>query len=141
MPRCSGRCGRAVSRAVSPSSCNSCGPIRSSSPATQTICSKYQAYAAKKVDGKLKDYFDLLPRKRFTIIPVPEALAPFYTSGRGGLESCQMNTYDLPAGHSTTSPLLTLHECTPGHSFQAAIASEARRSPALPPQHLFLGVR
>ena len=87
------------------------------------------AYAAKRVDGKLKDYFDLLPRRRFTIIPVPEALAPFYTSGRGGLESCQMNTYDLPSRPLYNIPVLTLHECVPGHSFQAALAKEG---PALP---------
>lgn len=87
------------------------------------------AYAAKRVDGKLKDYFEVLPRKRFTIIPVPEALAPFYTSGRGGLESCQMNTYDLPSRPLYNIPVLTLHECTPGHSFQAAIASEGKALP------------
>lgn len=87
------------------------------------------AYAAKRVDGKLKDYFELLPRRRFTIIPVPDALAPFYTSGRGGLESCQMNTYDLPSRPLYNIPVLTLHECTPGHSFQAALAKEG---PALP---------
>jgi uncharacterized protein (DUF885 family) len=87
------------------------------------------AYAAKRVDGKLKDYFEVLPRRRFTIIPVPAALAPFYTSGRGGLESCQMNTYDLPSRPLYNIPVLTLHECTPGHSFQAALAKEG---PALP---------
>jgi uncharacterized protein (DUF885 family) len=87
------------------------------------------AYAAKRVDGKLKDYFELLPRRRFTIIPVPAALAPFYTSGRGGLESCQMNTYDLPSRPLYNIPVLTLHECSPGHSFQAALAKEG---PALP---------
>ena len=87
------------------------------------------AYAAKRVDGKLKDYFEVLPRRRFTIIPVPEALAPFYTSGRGGLESCQMNTYDLPSRPLYNIPVLTLHECNPGHSFQAAVANEG---PALP---------
>jgi uncharacterized protein (DUF885 family) len=87
------------------------------------------SYAAKRVDGKLKDYFEVLPRRRFTIIPVPAALAPFYTSGRGGLESCQMNTYDLPSRPLYNIPVLTLHECTPGHSFQAALAKEG---PALP---------
>lgn len=87
------------------------------------------AYAAKRVDGKLKDYFEVLPRKRFTIIPVPEALAPFYTSGRGGLESCQMNTYDLPSRPLYNIPVLTLHECIPGHSFQAALASEGKTLP------------
>jgi uncharacterized protein (DUF885 family) len=87
------------------------------------------AYAAKRVDGKLKDYFEVLPRYRFAIIPVPEALAPFYTSGRGGLEACQMNTYDLPSRPLYNIPVLTLHECTPGHSFQAAIAKEGSELP------------
>jgi uncharacterized protein (DUF885 family) len=87
------------------------------------------AYAAKRVDGKLKDYFDVLPRYRFAIIPVPAALAPFYTSGRGGLEACQMNTYDLPSRPLYNIPVLTLHECTPGHSFQAALAKEGSQLP------------
>ena len=87
------------------------------------------AYAAKRVDGKLKDYFEVLPRDRFAIIPVPEALAPFYTSGRGGLEACQMNTYDLPSRPLYNIPVLTLHECTPGHSFQAALAKEGSTLP------------
>jgi uncharacterized protein (DUF885 family) len=87
------------------------------------------AYAAKRVDGKLKDYFEVLPRYRFAIIPVPEALAPFYTSGRGGLEACQMNTYDLPSRPLYNIPVLTLHECTPGHSFQAALAKEGSALP------------
>ena len=88
------------------------------------------AYAAKRVDGKLKDYFEVLPRRRFTIIPVPEALAPFYTAGRGGLESCQMNTYNLPSRPVYNIPALTLHECAPGHSFQAALAEEGKALPS-----------
>jgi uncharacterized protein (DUF885 family) len=87
------------------------------------------AYAAKRVDGKLAQYFDLLPRRRFTIIPVPEALAPFYTAGRGGLESCQMNTYNLASRPLYNIPVLTLHECVPGHSFQAALAEEGKSLP------------
>ena len=87
------------------------------------------AYAAKRVDGKLSTYFDVLPRRRFSIIPVPEALAPFYTAGRGGLESCQMNTHNLPVRPLYNIPALTLHECAPGHSFQAAIAEEGKALP------------
>ena len=87
------------------------------------------AYAAKRVDGKLAQYFDVLPRRRFTIIPVPEALAPFYTAGRGGLESCQMNTHNLPVRPLYNIPVLTLHECAPGHSFQAALAEEGKSLP------------
>ena len=36
------------------------------------------------MDGKLGAYFGWLPRSRFTIIPVPADMAPFYTSARGG---------------------------------------------------------
>ena len=87
------------------------------------------AYAAKRVDGKLKDYFDILPRRRFAIIPVPDALAPFYTAGRGGLQSCQMNTHNLASRPLYNIPALTLHECAPGHSFQAALAEEGKSLP------------
>ncbi|HEX6661327.1 MAG TPA: DUF885 family protein, partial [Sphingomicrobium sp.] len=54
------------------------------------------AYVAKRTDKVIGDYFGLLPRRRFGIIPVPDSLAPFYTGGRGGLENCMMNTYNLP---------------------------------------------
>ena len=88
------------------------------------------SYVAKRVDGKLGQMFGLLPRRRFTIIPVPDALAPFYTAGRGGLESCQMNTYNLPTRPLYNIPALTLHECAPGHSFQAALAVERKEMPS-----------
>ena len=87
------------------------------------------AYVAKRTDGKIGDFFGLLPRRRFAIIPVPDALAPFYTSGRGGLESCMMNTYDLPTRPLYNIPALTLHECEPGHSFQAALSEEQKALP------------
>ncbi len=88
------------------------------------------SYVAKRVDGKLAEQFGLLPRRRFTIIPVPEALAPFYTAGRGGLESCQMNTHNLPTRPLYSIPALTLHECAPGHSFQAALSEEQKALPS-----------
>jgi uncharacterized protein (DUF885 family) len=87
------------------------------------------AYVAKRTDGKIGDYFGLLPRRRFAIVPVPDALAPFYTSGRGGLESCMMNTYNLPVRPLYNIPALTLHECEPGHSFQAALSEEQKALP------------
>ncbi|MCA1652624.1 MAG: DUF885 family protein [Sphingomicrobium sp.] len=94
------------------------------------------AYVAKRVDGKLKDLFETLPRRRFTIVPVAPALAPFYTAGRGGLESCQINTFRLRSRPLYNIPALTLHECSPGHSLQAALAEEG---PALPRfrQHIY----
>lgn len=97
------------------------------------------AYVAKKMDGKLKDTFNLLPRYRYTILPVPDAIAPIYTSGRGGLDSCLMNTYDLPSRPLYSIPALTLHECNPGHSFQAAYALEAPDRPDFRGQTYFSG--
>lgn len=97
------------------------------------------AFAAKRVDGQLKDIIGLLPRYRFTIRPVPDAIAPYYTAGRGGLESCLMNTYDLKSRPLYQIPALTLHECNPGHSFQAAVALEGPNRPAFRKQTYFSG--
>lgn len=85
----------------------------------------FTAWVAKRVDGKLAENLGFLPRRRYTILPVPDAIAPFYTGGRGGLDSCLFNTYDLPSRPLYTLTALTLHECAPGHSLQAAIAQEA----------------
>ena len=87
------------------------------------------SYVAKRTDNVIGDYFGKLPRRRFGIIPVPDAIAPFYTSGRGGLENCMMNTYDLPSRPLYNIPVLTLHECEPGHSFQAALSEEQKSLP------------
>ncbi|MFN2327765.1 MAG: DUF885 family protein [Chromatocurvus sp.] len=83
------------------------------------------SYVAKRMDGRLAETLGFLPRRRFTLLPVPDAIAPFYTAGRGGLNSCLMNTYDLPSRPLFTIPALTLHECAPGHALQAAISREA----------------
>ena len=90
----------------------------------------YSAYVSKKADWKLAETIGFLPRRRHGIRPVPDALAPIYTGGRGGLEACLMNTYNLPARPLYTLAALTLHECTPGHSFQAALALEGPQRPA-----------
>jgi uncharacterized protein (DUF885 family) len=89
----------------------------------------YSAYVAKKADDRLADTIGFLPRRRHGIRPVPDAIAPIFTGGRGGLEACLMNTYNLPARPLYTIASLTLHECTPGHSFQAALALEAPERP------------
>ncbi len=83
------------------------------------------AYTAKRMDGQLAKVIGFLPRRRFAINPVPDAIAPIYTAGRGGLNACLMNTYDLPSRPLYTIPALTLHECAPGHALQAAIALES----------------
>ncbi|WP_369025248.1 DUF885 family protein [Qipengyuania sp. RANM35] len=97
------------------------------------------AYVAKRVDGKIADYFGFLPRHRFTIRPVDPAIAPFYTAGRGGLDACQMNTYDLPSRPLYNIPALTMHECIPGHSFQAGVALEQAEAPRFRRETYFSG--
>ena len=87
------------------------------------------SYVAKRVDGELSKYFGFLPRHRFSIRPVAPEIAPFYTAGRGGYEYCQMNTHDLPSRPLYNIPALTLHECAPGHSFQAAFQQEQEAAP------------
>ena len=97
------------------------------------------SYVAKRVDDRLDNFFGLLPRKRFGIRPVDPAIAPFYTAGRGGLDACQMNTYDLPSRPLYSIPALTLHECAPGHSFQMALALEREAAPKFRRQVYFSG--
>lgn len=83
------------------------------------------AYVDKRMAARIHDVLGFLPRQRHTIAPVPDAIAPIYTAGRGGYGRCWMNTYNLPARPLYTIPALTLHECSPGHSLQFAIAQEA----------------
>ncbi|MBX7496080.1 DUF885 family protein [Qipengyuania sp. 6B39] len=97
------------------------------------------AYVTKRVDDKLDEYFGFLPRYRHGLRPVDPAIAPFYTAGRGGLEYCQINTHDLPSRPVYNIPALTMHECTPGHSFQAAIALERDDAPRFRRQTYFSG--
>jgi uncharacterized protein (DUF885 family) len=87
------------------------------------------AYIAKKFDGKADQYFSYLPRRRFAIKPVPDDQAPFYTSGRGGLDAYWVNTYNLPARALYSLPALTLHESAPGHAFQMAVTMEQKGLP------------
>lgn len=87
------------------------------------------AWISKRVDGKLSDLFGTLPRARFTIIPVPDDIAPFYTSGRGGPGVYLVNTYNLPARPLYNLPALTLHESAPGHAMQMSLAAEHKEQP------------
>ncbi|MEX1828290.1 DUF885 family protein [Luteibacter sp. CQ10] len=87
------------------------------------------AWVAKQVDGKLGNYFGLLPRQRFAIEPVPADIAPYYTSGRGGADTYLVNTYDLPSRPLFNMPALTLHESMPGHALQLALSAEQQGLP------------
>jgi uncharacterized protein (DUF885 family) len=90
----------------------------------------HAAWIAKRFDGKVGQYFGYLPRARFTIKPVPDDLAPFYTAGRGGAGVYLLNTYDLPSRPLYNLTALTLHESAPGHAFQMPIAMEHKDQPA-----------
>lgn len=82
------------------------------------------AWVIKKVDGKIGQYFNLKPRDTFSLIPVPDAIAPYYTAGRGGNGVCLLNTYDLPSRPRYNIPALTVHECNPGHAWQGNLRRE-----------------
>ncbi|CAL4869316.1 hypothetical protein MMA231_03608 (plasmid) [Asticcacaulis sp. MM231] len=87
------------------------------------------AWIAKEFDGKAAQYFGRLPRSRFAIVPVPDDVAPFYTSGRGGPGIYLVNTYDLPSRPLYALPALTLHELAPGHAMQMPLAAENKSLP------------
>ena len=93
---------------------------------------------AKRVDAQLPKYFNQLPRLPFGIVPVPAAIAPYYTGGRysppayGSREPgfYWVNTFQLESRPLYTLPALTLHEAVPGHHLQGALASEQGEQPA-----------
>ena len=87
------------------------------------------AFIAKEFDEVSPRFFGYLPRQRFGIKPVPDAIAPFYTSARGGPSTYWVNTYDLPSRGLYSLPALTLHESAPGHSLQLSIAQEHKNLP------------
>ena len=87
------------------------------------------SWIAKQVDAKIGRYIGTLPRGRFGIEPVPAAIAPFWTAGRGSAQTYWVNTYDLPSRPLYNLPALTLHESSPGHSLQGALAEEQKQQP------------
>lgn len=88
------------------------------------------SWIAKRVDGVLPRFFGHLPRQPFGVEPVPEAIAPFYTTGRyvpappGGTAQYWVNTHKLRARALYALPALTLHEAMPGHHLQFALDAE-----------------
>jgi len=87
------------------------------------------AWIAKRVDGKLAQFFGMLPRGRFGIEPVPASIAPFWTAGRGSAHTYWLNTYDLPSRPLYNLPALTLHESAPGHALQGELVEEQKQQP------------
>lgn len=95
------------------------------------------ARLAKDVDYLLPRYFGLLPRLPYGVEPVPDAIAPKYTSGRyvrGSMEAGRagiywVNTYDLASRPLYALPALTLHEAVPGHHLQISLTAELEHLP------------
>lgn len=87
---------------------------------------------AKRADAQLPRFFKTLPRKPYGVAPVPDAIAPKYTTGRyigTTKESTDpgyywVNTYDLPSRTLYTMPSLTVHEAVPGHHLQGSLNNE-----------------
>ncbi len=99
---------------------------------------KEASYIAKKIDGKLPMLFGKLPRQPYGVTPVPDHLAPSYTTGRYAGASIHstnagqywVNTYNLPSRTLYTLEALTLHEAVPGHHLQVALTQELDHLPA-----------
>jgi uncharacterized protein (DUF885 family) len=95
------------------------------------------SYFAKKIDGKMPEYFATLPRLSYGVMPVPAEIAPNYTTGRywggnpelGRAGNYVVNTYDLTSRPLYNIPALTAHEGVPGHHHQIALGQELKNVP------------
>ena len=95
------------------------------------------AWIAKELDGKLPAFFGVLPRQPYTVAPVPDDIAPNYTTGRyidaapesGRAGQYWVNTYALDQRPYYDLPALTAHEAAPGHHLQSALAYEIEGAP------------
>lgn len=93
---------------------------------------KEAAFIAKKMDGQLPKFFTKLPRQPYSVDPVPDSIAPKYTTGRyvsAPLDSNRagaywVNTYALDKRPLYVLESLTLHEAVPGHHLQIALNQE-----------------
>jgi uncharacterized protein (DUF885 family) len=95
------------------------------------------AYIAKKIDGRMPAFFRTLPRLPYGIMPVPDDIAPNYTTGRywsapiGGRRGgyYMVNTFQLDTRPLYELAALTAHEAVPGHHHQGAIRQEIEGAP------------
>ncbi|MFT4887693.1 MAG: hypothetical protein ACI8V0_001924 [Pseudohongiellaceae bacterium] len=98
---------------------------------------KEAAFVAKKIDYRMPEFFGRLPRLPYGVVPVPDEIAPNYTTAsynsapiggtRGG--AYWVNTYALDQRPLYELTALTLHEAVPGHHQQNAIARELDNLP------------
>ncbi|WP_412970932.1 DUF885 domain-containing protein [Glaciecola sp. MF2-115] len=94
------------------------------------------SYIAKKMDAQLPKLFKKLPRTPYGVEPVPESIAPKYTTGRYISPRADdepgyywVNTYALDKRPLYALPALTLHEAVPGHHLQISLAAEMDELP------------
>ena len=97
---------------------------------------KQASYIAKKMDAKLPQLFNYLPRTPYGVEPVPENIAPKYTTGRyiSPTNNRQpgfywVNTYALDKRPLYALTALTLHEAVPGHHLQISLSHEMTELP------------
>jgi uncharacterized protein (DUF885 family) len=98
----------------------------------------HAAWISKRADDAMPRFFGHLPRLSYGVRPVPDTMAPSYTTGRywpGDMENgiaggYMVNTYDLTQRPLYTLPALTVHEAVPGHHHQGAIAQELEDVPS-----------
>ena len=97
----------------------------------------HASWIAKRADDQMPRFFGHLPRLPYGVRPVPDTMAPTYTTGRywgGDLENgvaggYMVNTYNLSQRPLYTLPALTAHEAVPGHHHQTSIAAELEDVP------------
>ena len=96
----------------------------------------YASYISKKMDAKLPQLFYKLPRTPYGVAPVPDDIAPKYTTGRYVAPKSNdqpgyywVNTYALDKRPLYAIPALTLHEAVPGHHLQISLAAEMTELP------------
>jgi uncharacterized protein (DUF885 family) len=95
------------------------------------------SWISKRIDGLLPKFFGVLPRQPYGVAPVPDDIAPFYTTGRyvpapqptGCAGMYWVNTHALESRPLYTLAALTLHEAVPGHHLQIALAGERTDQP------------
>ncbi len=95
------------------------------------------AWISKRIDYQMPGFFGHLPRQSYGVVPVPDEIAPNYTTGAyygaplggdvGG--AFWLNTYALDQRPLYELPSLTLHEAVPGHHHQNAISAELENVP------------
>ncbi|MEZ5957444.1 MAG: DUF885 domain-containing protein [Hyphomonadaceae bacterium] len=105
-------------------------------PTTPEQLLREAAWITREIDAQMPNYFGRIPRRPYTVQPVPAAIAPNYTAGRySGGRSDQageywVNTFALNTRPLYVLPSLTAHEAAPGHHTQISLARELEGLPA-----------